>query len=144
MPLSKFLRESKGLSQAVDLARADQKRALEQAERKGRPEPRWPAKGRPRGTALRAAVTSAGPRRWSAPMPRYFFDLWEGDVRNEDDTGVELDSLAVAKAEVARTLAEIAREKAPGHDRRQFGIVVRDEHGVRLVRAMLVVAVRDA
>lgn len=68
-------------------------------------------------------------------MPRYYFDLREGDELIPDDEGVELYTLKAVQEEAARSLADMAREAV----RRQtdgglhpMGIEVRDESGLVL------------
>ncbi|WP_213291056.1 DUF6894 family protein [Bradyrhizobium sp. sGM-13] len=63
-------------------------------------------------------------------MPRYYFDIREGDNFTADDEGLELTNLARARAEAAGAIADMARDairkqshKGPGH---QLAIEVRD------------------
>ena len=68
-------------------------------------------------------------------MSRYFFDTQDGDV-NEDDTGLELGSLAEARKEAIRCLTEMAGEKMP-HSDRSISVQVRDENRRPLFRMQL-------
>lgn len=60
-------------------------------------------------------------------MPRFFFDIHDGDpVRDED--GVDLPDLDAAIREALRGLPSFAAHYIPkGGDRQQVSIVVRDE-----------------
>lgn len=64
-------------------------------------------------------------------MPRYYFDIREGDEFAPDEEGLVLASLQAAQDEAARSLADMARDTirkvdGAGH---QMAIGVRDEHG---------------
>lgn len=66
-------------------------------------------------------------------MPRYYFDVSDGDQLTLDQSGTDLANEVVARDEATRTLSEIAAEEIPGNGpERDFRIVVRDDH-----RAML-------
>jgi len=43
-------------------------------------------------------------------MPVYFFDTHDDETFIEDDIGIDLPNLEAAKAEAARSLAELARD----------------------------------
>jgi hypothetical protein len=43
-------------------------------------------------------------------MPRYYFDLVDGDTRAVDEEGLELKDLRAVQAEAAKSLADMARE----------------------------------
>ena len=43
-------------------------------------------------------------------MPRYHFDLHDGQCHTADDEGLELPTVQAAHEEAARTLAELARD----------------------------------
>jgi hypothetical protein len=43
-------------------------------------------------------------------MPRYYFDLIEGDEVILDEEGLELSSIAKVQEEAARSLADLARD----------------------------------
>jgi hypothetical protein len=65
-------------------------------------------------------------------MPRYYFDLRDGDELAVDEEGVELRD--IVQEEAARSLADMARDvvRRPTHDRNlthQMAIEVRDDHG---------------
>lgn len=66
-------------------------------------------------------------------MPRYYFDLIEGDVLAVDQEGLELSSLRAVQAEAAKSLADMARDAVhgfpPRFGQRKMAIEVRDETG---------------
>jgi hypothetical protein len=71
-------------------------------------------------------------------MPRYYFEIRDGDACTFDDEGLELDGIDAARDEAARTLGEIARDVLPGSVRRVLGLTVRDEAQEPLFEARLV------
>lgn len=70
-------------------------------------------------------------------MPRYFFDIDDGENQFRDDDGMEMPHLEAAGAEAVRVLPDVAREVLPDGDRRAFVSVVRDETGDVVFRATL-------
>jgi hypothetical protein len=77
-------------------------------------------------------------------MPRYFFDLREGDDLAVDEEGMELRDLEAVHEEAARSLADLARDEVRrvakhggGHE---MAIEVRDEAGP-VLQVMLTFAV---
>ena len=66
-------------------------------------------------------------------MPRYYFDLLEGDLLALDEEGLELSSLRAVQAEAAKSLADMARDAVhtfpPAMGRQDMAIEVRDEIG---------------
>ena len=74
-------------------------------------------------------------------MPRYYFDIRDGDYVQKDNEGTVLGGLAEAKAQAVRTLPDIARDEVPDGDQREFVIEVKDENGRPLLTARLVLAV---
>lgn len=73
-------------------------------------------------------------------MPRYYFDVHEGEHITTDIEGMDLPTVEIAWEEAARSLAELARDtipkqadKGPGHAERswdhQVKIDVRDDSG---------------
>ena len=66
-------------------------------------------------------------------MPRYYFDLREGDELAVDEEGLEMATLQTVQMEAARSLVDMARqaiwtkaETVLGH---RMAIEVRDENG---------------
>ena len=76
-------------------------------------------------------------------MPRYFFDIHDGDCFTPDYTGVELESIEAAKDEAKKALPDIVKDELPDGDRRTFVIVVKDEGGHALWRVSLSLAVES-
>ncbi|MBR1153620.1 DUF6894 family protein [Bradyrhizobium sp. JYMT SZCCT0428] len=65
-------------------------------------------------------------------MPRYYFDLREGDQIAPDEEGLEFDSLDQVQVEAARSLAELARDairRTPHSLSYQKSVEVRDDNG---------------
>ena len=66
-------------------------------------------------------------------MPRYYFDLLEGDLLAVDEEGLELSSLRAVQAEAAKSLADMARDAVRSYPlsvgRQDMAIEVRDEIG---------------
>ena len=58
-------------------------------------------------------------------MPRYFFDVDDGDKMQEDDTGVDLSGADIARVTALDLLPDVAREVLPNGDRREIKITVR-------------------
>ena len=71
-------------------------------------------------------------------MPRYFFDIAEGDRIFADNEGTELEDDDDARDEALETLGQIAKDKLPEGKRREFVATVR--HGDR---REFIIAVRD-
>jgi hypothetical protein len=68
-------------------------------------------------------------------MPRYYFDIREGEDLAPDDEGLELSTIEAAWIEAARSLVDILRDairtRRPGADHR-MAIEVRDVNGAVL------------
>lgn len=66
-------------------------------------------------------------------MPRYYFDLRDGDYLAPDEEGVDLPDLVAVQNEAARAIADLARDTV--RTSRSFGaarglvIEARDENG---------------
>ena len=67
--------------------------------------------------------------RGSPVMVRYFFDVRDNESFYPDDTGVELPSIDIVKAQASRTMGEIAKDVLPGAEVRTLAIEVRDDRG---------------
>jgi hypothetical protein len=74
-------------------------------------------------------------------VPRYFFDVHDGDTNSPDDEGLELGGLDEAQSEAVRTLPEVAKDILPDGAAREFVITVRDAAGSPILRARLEVSV---
>jgi hypothetical protein len=66
-------------------------------------------------------------------MPRYYFDMREGDEIVPDNEGMELDALETVQEEAARSLADMARDairkRNCARHPHQMAIDVRDDSG---------------
>jgi flagellar hook-associated protein FlgK len=69
-------------------------------------------------------------------VPRYFFDIEDGARTFVDKEGTELDDVEDARDEALETLGEIAKDKLPENDRRDFVLTVR-EGGRKVLTATL-------
>jgi len=70
-------------------------------------------------------------------MPRFFFDILDGDDLVLDDEGVELNSIDRAREEAETTLREVARELSEfGSLQGNLSIIVRNEYKQLFVVAM--------
>ncbi|WP_439399238.1 DUF6894 family protein [Bradyrhizobium sp. PMVTL-01] len=85
-------------------------------------------------------------------MPRYYFDLREGDEVTPDEEGSELPTGLATQAEAAKSLSDIIREDVHSNPlalgRRDFAIDVRNDAGpvvqVRLIFELEAVKNRKA
>ncbi len=74
-------------------------------------------------------------------MPRFYFDIDDGELATRDDRGVEFDGAEAAAHAAVEVLPDLARDTLPdGRDRRAFVVEVRDGGGRRLFRATLAFA----
>jgi uncharacterized protein DUF6894 len=66
-------------------------------------------------------------------MPRYYFDIRDGEELIVDDEGADMSDLEAVQMEAAQSLAEMARHavwsRAEAKLGRRLGIEVRDENG---------------
>ena len=62
-----------------------------------------------------------------AGMPRFYFDINDGDDFIPDHEGIDLEGVEDAKAEAVNTLPDMARDGLPEGDSRDFVVTVRDE-----------------
>jgi hypothetical protein len=60
-------------------------------------------------------------------MPRYFFDLHNGDGPLRDEAGLELADRSEVVREMSRILLDIARDEMPAVDRTMISVTVRSE-----------------
>ena len=74
-------------------------------------------------------------------MPLYYFDTRDDTGVVPDETGLEFDTLEQAKAEAARALVDIARDRVPGPDRLVFVVEVLDENKRLLIEARLIIKI---
>ena len=70
-------------------------------------------------------------------MPRYFFEIDDGELHTTDEEGLELPDLKAARDEALGVLPEIAQGMPPEGDRQDLTAVVRDESERKVVIATL-------
>jgi hypothetical protein len=76
--------------------------------------------------------------RWETlPVPRFYFDIDDGDRSVSDDEGLVLDDVMAARAQAIAVLPEIARDHVGLGERQDFVSVVRDEGGRPVFKAKL-------
>lgn len=78
------------------------------------------AAGRGEGSAL------AGRRFSGNALPRYYFDVIDGDRQTRDEEGLVLANRESARREAIASLLDLARDELPDGDHRSFLITVRD------------------
>ncbi len=66
-------------------------------------------------------------------MPRFYFDVREGESFTSDDEGQEFASLDDDERLAAEAAAEIGRDRLPKGDAREVTIEVRNEHRQRVL-----------
>jgi hypothetical protein len=62
-------------------------------------------------------------------MPRYYFDIREGESIVVDEEGFELSDLRAAEVEAALSLASMAKDMGPGTEHHRMAIEVRTDDG---------------
>jgi hypothetical protein len=75
-------------------------------------------------------------------LPRFYFDVLDGDGFIRDDTGFQLVSLDVAEDEAIRATAEIGRDSLPKRLSPEICVRVRDEHGHSVLSVAVSMTVR--
>jgi hypothetical protein len=75
-------------------------------------------------------------------MPRYYFDVYDGEKTTADDTGVELTDDHQAQQEAIRTLPAVAKDALPDGTQRDFVIEVRNAARRPILRAKLALTVQ--
>jgi hypothetical protein len=76
-------------------------------------------------------------------MPRYYFDVNNGENQNLDIDGIELSDENTARAEAISDLYALAREMLPKAGQRQIVLSVRDEDGTVVIEEALSVTVEQ-
>ena len=77
------------------------------------------------------------------PVPRFYFDVREGNSLTRDEVGLEFETIDAAEvAAAAAAAAEIGRDRLPAGDAREVTVEVKDEGGFLLVTATVSLAVR--
>ena len=70
-------------------------------------------------------------------MPRFYFDVRDGENISRDDKGLDFPSLERAQHQAAQALGEWVRFASPSGTGRQMTVEIRDEAGKLLVRMSL-------
>jgi hypothetical protein len=70
-------------------------------------------------------------------MPRFYFDVRDGDKFIGDDEGIECRDIDVAGDTAAAALGDMAKDVLPGPLIHEMAVEVRDSEGVSLLRAAL-------
>jgi len=70
-------------------------------------------------------------------MPRFFFDIHDGEDFTPDRQGVDLDDLDAAKDEARKALRDIIWDELPVGDRRDFTVDVKNMAGEIVWRVTL-------
>jgi hypothetical protein len=74
-------------------------------------------------------------------VPRFYFDVSDGDRVTRDNDGLELASLEAAEREAKRGAAEMGRDTLP-KDCPELSVQVRDERGERVLTVTVSMTVR--
>jgi hypothetical protein len=83
-----------------------------------------------------------GPGGWrgkpeSTRVPRFYFDIHDGERFTPDDEGLVLPDAQAARDRAVSTLPDIARDVMPDGAKRDFVVTMRDESGTAIFRASL-------
>lgn len=70
-------------------------------------------------------------------MPRFYFEMVDGETHFTDTEGTELDDSAAAREEALRALGERVHYELPDGDRRDFIVRVLDDQAEPIVTATL-------
>ena len=74
-------------------------------------------------------------------MPRYYFDIRDGEHVQKDNEGTVLPGLANARVQAVRMLPDLAEDEMLDRDQREVAIEVKDENGRPLLTVRLSLAV---
>jgi hypothetical protein len=70
-------------------------------------------------------------------MPRFFFDIHDGEDFMPDRHGMELEGLEAAKDKAKKALPDIVKDEMPDGNRRDFTVDVKDVAGQIVWRVTL-------
>lgn len=73
-------------------------------------------------------------------MPKLYFDFDDGRTHLTDEEGIDLPDVETGRAEVLRTLAEIAKDTLPKGDQQAFTAAIRNASGNVVYRAKVTVS----
>ena len=75
-------------------------------------------------------------------MPRFYFDVLEGNSLTRDEEGFQFVSLNIAEVEAIRAASEIGHNSLPKRRSSEIGVQVRDEHGEAVLSVTVSMTVR--
>ena len=75
-------------------------------------------------------------------MPKFFFDIYDGERNFRDDEGSDLSDREAARVQALSVISDIARDNSPDGDRRDFITDIRDETGRVIFTATLSLVAR--
>jgi hypothetical protein len=70
-------------------------------------------------------------------MPRFFFDIDDGERRTRDDVGLDFADAQNARDKAVSALPDIARDVMPDGQQRDFFVTMRDDSGRPIFKASL-------
>jgi hypothetical protein len=70
-------------------------------------------------------------------MPRYYFDIVDGETAIQDPEGLELENIERVKAKAQKILTQVAEAPFSNADRRDLVAIIRDEAGQTVLRITL-------
>ena len=70
-------------------------------------------------------------------MPRYYFDIVDGETVIQDPKGLELENIERVKAKAQQILTQVAEVTFSNADRRDLVAIIRDEAGQTVLRITL-------
>ena len=70
-------------------------------------------------------------------MPRFFFDTQDGDDFISDDDGIEFENVQEARDQAVICLPDMAKDRMPDGEVRDFVVTVRNERGRPVYEARL-------
>lgn len=76
-------------------------------------------------------------------MPRYFFDVDDGERRTRDETGLDLTSVNEVERETRILLQNLSVPEVLSRKDRVFTAAVRDDRGVTVYRGSAVLRIDD-
>ncbi|WP_140885822.1 DUF6894 family protein [Muricoccus nepalensis] len=74
-------------------------------------------------------------------MPLFYFDIWNGQIPEQDNVGLQMPNVDVARHEAIAALLSIARDSLQ-HDRPALAVAVRNEEGGVVLTASLLLTVK--
>jgi hypothetical protein len=94
---------------------------------------------RTNGSSFRSEASN---HKGAITLPRFYFDVLDGDSFSCDDEGLQLESLNVAEDEAILTAVQIGRDCLPKRLSPELCVRVRDEHGQPVLTVAVSMMVR--